>query len=53
VKIPLGKVEAINGIIKGIVRKARGFNNHRHGALKIMFLTDEKAWFTLNTSFHT
>lgn len=53
VKIPLGKVEAINGIIKGIIRKARGFNNHRHGALKIMFLTDDQAWFTLNRSFHT
>jgi transposase len=52
-KIPLGKVEAINGIIKTIIRKARGFNNHRHGALKIMFLTDDKGWFTLNTSFHS
>jgi transposase len=53
VQIPLGKVEAINGIIKGSVRKARGFNNHRHGALKIMFLTDDQAYFTLNRSFHT
>jgi transposase len=52
-KIPLGKVEAINGIIKTIIRKARGFKNHRHGALKIMFLTDDQAYFTLNKSFHT
>ncbi len=53
VKIPLGRVEAINGTIKSIIRKARGFNNHRHGALKIMFLTDDQAYFTLNRSFHT
>jgi len=53
VKIPLGKVEAINGTIKSIIRKARGFRNHRHGALKIMFLTDDQAYFTLNRSFHT
>lgn len=53
VKIPLGKVEAINGTIRSIIRKARGFNNHRHGSLKIMFLTDDQAWFTLNRSFHT
>jgi transposase len=48
VKIPLGRVEAINGTIKGIIRKARGFNNHRHGALKIMFLTDHLNYHTLN-----
>jgi transposase len=53
VKIPLGKVEAINGTIKSIIRKAKGFRNHRHGALKIMFLTDDQAYFTLNRSFHT
>jgi transposase len=52
-KIPLGRVEAINGTIKSIIRKARGFRNHRHGALKIMFLTDDQAYFTLNRSFHT
>ena len=52
-KIPLGRVEAINGIIKNIIRKARGFKNHRHGALKIMFLTDDQAYVTLNNSFHT
>lgn len=52
-KIPLGRVEAINGTIKSIIRKARGFRNHRHGALKIMFLTDDQAYFTLNRCFHT
>jgi transposase len=52
-KIPLGRVEAINGVIKSIIRKARGFRNHRHGALKIMFLTDSMAYDTLNRSFHT
>jgi transposase len=52
-KIPLGRVEAINGTIKSIIRKARGFRNHRHGALKIMFLTDDLAYDTLNRSFHT
>ena len=52
-KIPLGRVEAINGTIKSIIRKARGFRNHRHGALKIMFLTDTLAYDTLNRGFHT
>ena len=52
-KIPLGRVEALNGTIKNIIRKARGFRNHRHGALKIMFLTDKLAYETLNRSFHT
>jgi transposase len=52
-KVPLGCVEALNGIIKSIIRKARGFKNHRHGALKIMFLTDKLAFETLNRSFHT
>jgi transposase len=52
-QIPLGRVEAINGVIKTIIRKARGFSNHRHGALKIMFLTDNMAYDTLNRSFHT
>ena len=52
-KVPLGSVEALNGIIKGIIRRARGFRNHRHGALKIMFLTDNKAYETLNRCFHT
>ncbi len=53
VKVPLGRVEALNGVIKGIIRKARGFRNHRHGALKIMFLTDNNAYETLNKCFHT
>jgi transposase len=53
VKVPLGRVEALNGVIKGIIRKARGFRNYRHGALKIMFLTDNKAYETLNRCFHT
>ena len=52
-QIPLGRVEAINGIIKSIIRRARGFRNHRHGALKIMFLTDNQAYDTLNRSFHS
>ena len=52
-KVPLGSVEALNGIIKSIIRRARGFKNHRHGALKIMFLTDNKAYETLNRCFHT
>jgi transposase len=53
IKIPLGRVEAINGTIKSIIRKARGFQNHRHGALKIMFLTDDLAYQTLDRSFHS
>ena len=53
VKIPLGRVEAINGNIKSIIRKARGFRNHRHGVLKIMFLTDDQAYLTLAKCFHT
>lgn len=52
-KIPLGSVEALNGTIKSIIRRARGFKNHRHGALKIMFLTDKDAYKTLNRCFHT
>ena len=52
-KVPLGRVEALNGVIKGIIRRSRGFRNHRHGALKIMFLTDNKAYETLNKCFHT
>lgn len=52
-KVPLGTVEALNGIIKSIIRRARGFKNHRHGALKIMFLTDKHANVTLNRCFHT
>jgi transposase len=52
-KIPLGRVEAINGTIKSIIRKARGFRNHRHGALKIMFLTDTLAYDAVNRHFDT
>ena len=52
-KVPLGRVEALNGVIKGIIRRSRGFRNHRHGALRIMFLTDNKAHETLNRCFHT
>lgn len=51
-KVPLGSVEALNGTIKSIIRRARGFRNHRHGALKIMFLTDKQAYETLNKCFH-
>ena len=53
VKIPLGRVDAINGVIKNIIRRSRGFRNHRHGALRIMFLTDPDAYRTLNACFHT
>ena len=53
VKLPLGLIEAVNGKIKSIIRRARGFLNRRHGALKIMFLTDPKAFETLKPIFHT
>ena len=52
-KAPMGRVEALNGVVKGIIRRSRGFRNHRHGALRIMFLTDNKAFETLNRCFHT
>ena len=52
VKVPLGAVEAINGKIKLIIRKARGFIDKRHAALKIMFLTDPSAELYLKR-FHT
>jgi len=42
-KIPLGLVESINGKIKSIIRQTRGFLDIKHGALKIMFMTDSKA----------
>lgn len=51
-KVPLGLVEAVNGRIKEIIRRARGFINRRHGALKIMFLTDPNAHAVL-AKIHT
>ena len=39
-KLPLGLVENINGRIKTLLRRTRGFKDERHFALRIMFMTD-------------
>jgi transposase len=52
VKVPLGLVECINGKIKTLLRRTRGFMNERHFALRIMFMTDSSRCNFLST-FHT
>jgi len=51
-KIPMGLVENINGRIRTIFRRTRGYINQEHFALKIMFSTSEDKHLFLNT-FHT
>jgi transposase len=52
IKIPLGLVESLNGKIKTLLRRTRGFMDERHFALRIMFMTDSQRYNFLST-FHT
>lgn len=52
VKLPLGLVENINGRIKSLICRTRGFRDERHFALRIMFMTDSTRCNFLST-FHT
>lgn len=52
VKIPLGLVENINGKIKTLLRRTRGFLDEKHFALRIMFMTDSTKHNFLST-LHT
>lgn len=51
-KVPLGLVENINGKIKTLLRRTRGFLDERHFALRIMFMTDSTKHNFLST-LHT
>ena len=51
-KIPMGLVENINGRIRTIFRRTRGYINQKHFALKIMFMTSDDKNLFLNR-FHS
>lgn len=51
-KIPMGLVENVNGRIRTLFRRTRGYRNKEHFALKIMFMTSEDKNSFVNT-FHT
>jgi len=44
-KVPMGRVEAINGNIKAILRRGRGYSNLRYLLLKAQRLAATKAEF--------
>ena len=52
VKLPLGLVENINGRIKSLICRTRGFRDEKHFALRIMFMTDSTPCNFLST-IHT
>jgi len=52
IKLPLGLVENLNGKIKILLRRTRGFIDEKHFALRIMFMTDTTKYIFLST-FHT
>jgi len=44
-KVPLGMVEAINGNIKSLLRRGRGYKNLRYLLLKAQRMADTKTEF--------
>ena len=52
IKLPLGLVENINGRIKTLLRRTRGFKDEKHFALRIMYMTDSTRHNFL-TAFHS
>lgn len=42
VKVPFGKVEAINGNIRAMIRRGRGYRNHEYLLLKVQKATAER-----------
>lgn len=51
-KLPLELVECLNGKIKILLRRTRGFINEQHFALCIMFMTDSQR-YNFISDFHT
>ncbi len=42
VKVPFGKVEAINGNIRAMIRRGRGYRDHEYLLLKVQKATAER-----------
>ena len=42
VKVPFGKVEAINGNIRAMLRRGRGYRDHEYLLLKVQKATAER-----------